>query len=199
MNFRVEEDAREARVFSALCQDMRSLAANNIEYFSGSARHNHDRLHQAFSRLNEHTDPSSGIQTGVSHLLTEAHKYDFDSNLPANGYRSIIKVVQKCAIKVLQLCRYITSTRESLLFRRGHYGRELTAYVTSLGQLRAMIFYLERLMDFCEEGELFPDEEIMEEDEYKQAENLMMEVESLALDCFYGRCLGFQVSFLVHL
>ena len=41
------------------------------------------------------------------------------------------------------------------------------------------------------------DQEALSSEEYKTAESLMMEVELLSQETFYGRCLGFQVGFLI--
>ena len=79
--------------------------------------------------------------------------------------------------------------------------RELEAYVGTLGQLRACLYYAQKLMTYCQEGQLFADEETLDD---ALAEQLMEDVEMLSQDCFYGRCLGFQVRsywgfFTVHL
>lgn len=77
-----------------------------------------------------------------------------------------------------------------MLFRRTFYMKELEAYVTTLGQLRACLYYGQKLMNYCQAGHLFADEETLDD---SLAELLMTEVEMLSADCFYGRCLGFQV------
>ena len=58
---------------------------------------------------------------GVDCILRIAHKFDLDFKTPANGYRSMVKTVHKCCIKILQLIRYINTNRTSFLFRSGHY------------------------------------------------------------------------------
>ena len=76
-----------------------------------------------------------------------------------------------------------------------HFSKELEAYVNTLGQLRACLYYLQKLVHYCKMGDLFVDQEALSSEEYQTAESLMMEVELLSQETFYGRCLGFQVVF----
>jgi len=97
-------------------------------------------------------------------------------------------------------CRYIGCHRDSILFRADHYSRELSAYVTVLGQLRACLYYLHKLVAYCvpapnKANLLFLDEDASCEADRRVAMQMMREVENLCQDCFYGRCLGFQVTF----
>jgi len=95
-------------------------------------------------------------------------------------------------------CRYIACHRDSILFRAGHYSKELAAYVTVLGQLRACLYYLQKLVVYCPPASgnamsLFPDESASFNEDNDIAVQMMNEVENLCQECFYGRCLGFQV------
>jgi hypothetical protein len=45
-------------------------------------------------------------------------------------------------------------------------------------------------MPYCDPGDLFANEDNLDNE---VAESLLKEVEMLSQDCFYGRCLGFQV------
>ena len=57
----------------------------------------------------------------------------------------------------------------------------------TLGQLVACLHYLKQLMSQCTDGELFlKDDSIV-------GDNLLLQLEMISTDCFYGRCLGFQV------
>ena len=189
---RIESDDLFRREFNILFKEIRSHSLSNIEFFKGGENEKHEKFETAFRTLFQHLD--RGIEPAIERLILISHQYDFDPQLPANGYRSFVKIIRKCCFKILQLCRAVTKNRESILFRGGHYGRELTAYVTTLGQLRACIYYLEKLTLYCDEGALFPNEETMTSEEYREAEMMMFEVESLRQECFYGRCLGFQVG-----
>ena len=174
-----------------LFSKIQKLAICNADYFCDCPGANNERFFNAFYQLFQHLGP---VASGVERLLSIASLFDYDSTTPGNGYRSFIKVIHKCCLRILALSRYITVYRESYLFRAKHYSREIEVNVTMFGQLRACLFYLEKLVLYCEDGDLFPNEELLSEKEYQSAEKLMYEVESLNPESFYGQCLGFQVS-----
>lgn len=94
--------------------------------------------------------------------------------------------------------RHIIVSRSSLLFRGTHYSTELESYVNVLGQFRACLHYVLHLPKFCEEGILYPNEELLTEEEFKDAYFLMTEAESLSQEYFYERPLAFQVRKIKH-
>ena len=189
---RIEKDDQYRRQLSTLCKELRAEAISNIEYFQDLKGANNERYYVCFVHLYEHLD--SGIEPGLDEFVRLLHLYDFDPSLPANGYRSVVSVVHKCLLKILQLARYINVNKNSFMFRGTHYSKELDAYVSTLGQLRACLYYIEQLQLYSFEGQLFPDEDLLTPEQYKIAEQLMTEVESLSQETFYGRCLGFQVK-----
>ena len=129
-------------------------------------------------------------------ILPNLSRYDVCPEIPANGYRSLLKIIQKCCMHLLQLCRHITINRDSVLFRIVHYARELECYVAVLGQLRACLYFSCQLMAYCPKDSLFIDKDGLKD---PIAFRLLKEFDSLSQDCFYGRCLGFQVSLLFFL
>lgn len=190
---RSERDASYRSEIVSLIQEIKFNSVSGIEYFRRKQNDaNGGRFFEAFSRLHEHTNP--GIEPSVEYLLSVAYLYDLDPSVPGNGYRSILTVIEKCCIRLVTLIRYITSNRDSFIFRGDHYSRELESYVTVFGQLRACVYYLEKLVAYCPNGVLFPDELSISADDQTIAEQLMGEVESLCQESFYGRCLGFQVN-----
>ena len=183
-----EKDEDYKRTLVSIFKSLRSQAISNMEYFQeGKSRYDAD-YHRHFCLLYEHLD--LGIEPMVLDLMQVAHEYDF-GNIRANGYRSMIKIVQKCCVHLLQLSRHISVNRTSFLFRSGHYVKELESYANLLGQLRACLFYVAKLGSYCKPGKLFAEEEWASEPE---AEQHMLDVESLAQECFYGRTLAFQVN-----
>ena len=185
----LENDESYRRNLLLLFKTLRSQALSNREYFKDSKNPNDQRFTQTFTRLYDHLDV--GIEPSVDELLKVVHRYDCDPKTPANGYRSFIKIIHKCCLHILQLSRHITVNRDSYIFRSRHYSLEIEAYVNVLGQLRACIYYLKKLVTFCKEDQLFGDEKMMCAPIF---DILLKEVESLSQECFYGRCLGFQVS-----
>lgn len=176
------------RFFTSLIRELKSLAISNIEYFKDGKLSHHAKFHVAFCMLFEYLD--LGIEPCYREISQRAHEYDVSPTEKGNGYRSLLRVVQKCCLHLLQISRHVSTNRESMLFRRAHYMKELEAYVATLGQLRACLYYAQKLMIYCQAGNLFADEELLDD---ALAEQLMTDVEMLSQDCFYGRCLGFQV------
>ena len=179
-----EKDENLRRELMILFKNLRAQAISNMEYYQSETGANNERFQSSFRRLYEHLD--RGVEPGIEYLLQIANQFDFDPSIPANGYRSMIQTIHKCCIKILGLARYITVNRESFLFRSGHYSREIEAYVTTLGQLRACLYYLQKLVAYCKESELFPDPDAISNDnsEFESAESLMMEFESLSQETF---------------
>ena len=190
---RLEKDESYYRELSSLFKELRSQAICNVQYFKEGKQVAYERFHSSFRRLCEHLH---GIEPTAHQLIQKYHEYDVSPNTPANGYRSMVSVVHKCGLHLLQLMRYVTVNRDSFLFRSGHYSRELEAYVNTFGQLRACLYYLDKLTGYCDEGQLFPDDLTLSHDRYQKAEEMMLGVESLNQEPFYGRCLGFQVSII---
>jgi len=188
------EDDGYRHELATLLRLLRSYAVENAEYFGGGVvGSSGDRLCTSCCQLIDHLD--SGVVSGVDTLLQAAPMFDYSRLQPGSGYRSMVTVVHKCCLHLLTLVRYIRVNRESYLFRAEHYSRELEAYVTVLGQLRACLYYLQKLVLYCMNGSLFPDEDTLSPEDYHTAQYLMKEVESLCQEAFYGRCLGFQVYY----
>ena len=165
-----------------------ALTLNNLEYLKDKEGEYIDCLFSSFIDLCDHL---RGIEDDIVELIGISHRYDFDASTPANGYRSMVILVHKCVSYIHQLSLLIFTKRSSLLFRLGHYSDEVVAYVTVLGQLRACCHYLRKISQICPEGVLIPDEDVSFENNIR-CESVMIEIEQLSQDCFYGRCLGYQ-------
>jgi len=191
--FPYNDDDVYRREVAALFRLLRSYAVENAEYFFGvsAVGSYRERVYTSCSRLIDHLD--GGLISGVDALLLAAPLFDYSRLQPGSGYRSMVMVVHKCCLHLLTLVRYIGVNRESYFFRAEHYSRELEAYVTALGQLRACLYYLQKLLLYCTDGSLFPDENTLTPKEFHTAEYLLKDFESLCQESFYGRCLGFQV------
>ncbi|NWV24222.1 LIPS lipase, partial [Origma solitaria] len=71
----------------------------------------------------------------------------------------------------------------------------------ALGQLRALLVLAGRMAELSKAGRLFPDGETAGKDEEEEEEEeegisavVLREYSTMHNGCFYGRCLGFQVS-----
>ncbi|XP_077115998.1 hormone-sensitive lipase isoform X2 [Ranitomeya variabilis] len=162
----------------ALCQD-------NILHFGESGSEVSSRLVQAFSRIQEQ---ARGLEPSLRALAAVCPLFDLDPDTPANGYRSLMKVVLACAQHILHKCRYVTTSRRSLFFRAAHNCSELEAYGAALTQLRALLCFAQRLLTANRHGDLFFRQE------RGLSEEFLKEYSTMHKGCFYGRCLGFQFT-----
>ncbi|KAL3885275.1 hypothetical protein ACJMK2_025359 [Sinanodonta woodiana] len=179
--------------FKHLCRELGSLSLSNVEYYRYSKSSISARYHTAFSQLEELV--SQTIEPLVCSLVPRLQTFDFSPEVPANGYRSFVKITHSCCLHLLQLCRHISHEKGSLLFRTHHFCKELEAYVDTLGQLRGCLHYLQKLLELSRGDTLFS---YVEGAEINEAEQIIMEVEMLNTDCFYGRTAGFQFCNSVH-
>lgn len=162
----------------ALCQD-------NILHFGESSSDVSSRLVQAFTCIQEQ---SQGLEPSVRALAAVCPLFDLDPETPANGYRSLLKVVLACTQHILHKCRYVTASRRNLFFRAAHNCSELEAYGAALTQLRALLCFAQRLLTANRHGDLFFRQE------RGLSEEFLKEYSTMHKGCFYGRCLGFQFT-----
>ena len=116
---RVESDEKYRRELQLLFKKLRAQAISNIEYFQEGKSASDERFFSSFTKLYEHIE--KGLEPGVEYFLGIAHMFDFDYRTPANGYRSIISIIDKCCSHILTITRSIIVNRDSFLFRANHY------------------------------------------------------------------------------
>uniref|UniRef100_A0A8C9ZXJ4 Hormone-sensitive lipase n=1 Tax=Sander lucioperca TaxID=283035 RepID=A0A8C9ZXJ4_SANLU len=177
--------AWESAVFAALY----SVCEENATFFSGGAKGSQGdaarRLVDTMKLIKEH---ARSLEPVISGFAAVYHHYDFDPHIPANGYRSLVKVVRCCLLHIIQKGRYITANRRSIFFRVAHNAGEMEAYCNALCQLRALLYLAQRMLHDNSHGNLFF------QDESGLSESFVREYSSMHKGCFYGRCLGFQFS-----
>nr|XP_043889502.1 hormone-sensitive lipase isoform X3 [Solea senegalensis] len=172
-------------VFAALY----GVCEENTTFFSGGGKGSQGdaarRLVEAMSSIQEH---ARSLEPVVSGFAAVYHHFDFDPHIPANGYRSLVKVVRCCLLHIIHKGRYITANRRSIFFRLAHNAGEMEAYCNALCQLRALLYLAQRMLHDNSHGNLFF------QDESGLSESFVREYSSMHKGCFYGRCLGFQFT-----
>ncbi|KAL6109805.1 lipe [Pungitius sinensis] len=172
-------------VFAALY----AVCEENAAFFSGGSKGSPgdaaQRLVDTMVLIQGH---AHNLEPVVSGFAAVYHHFDFDPHIPANGYRSLVKVVRCCILHIIQKGRYITANRRSIFFRVAHNAREMEAYCNALCQLRALLYLAQRMLHDNSHGNLFF------HDESGLSESFVREYSSMHKGCFYGRCLGFQFS-----
>lgn len=147
------------------------------------------QMYSVFCQLYDHLENIDGV---LLEILDRAPYYDFKKH-KVNGYRSLVKVTQSCLTHLTALVRHISVNKGSYLFRSSYYAKELECYTMVLGQLRDVLHYTRKLMNYSPQGELMPSEELLDT---AVADEIQMEMDMIDQECFYGRALGFQVSFI---
>ncbi|KAK7865290.1 hypothetical protein R5R35_012585 [Gryllus longicercus] len=166
----------------SMYQMLKDLCQNNAEHFRGDDTENGQRLHAGFLAIIDHVNTVTPL---VEEIRSIAPYFDFDETTPGNGYRSFVVVVDKCIQHGIKLCRQVIDGRDSFLFRKGTYMREVEACSHVLASLGTCMQHLKTLLAWSRMGELFPSGE-------HSSEELLKQAESINMYCFYGRCLGFQ-------
>ncbi|KAL0281198.1 UNVERIFIED_CONTAM: hypothetical protein PYX00_002258 [Menopon gallinae] len=167
---------------SNLSDTLKELCLTNAEFFKTDDTENGQRLHVAFLGLIDHVNNLTPQLNNIRNLMA---KYDFDEQTPGNGYRSFVAVVDASMKHAIQLCKQINLSKQSFLFRKGFYMREVEAVCHMVASLSTCFTHLHTLLSWSEVGELFPTEE-------HSPEELLTQSDTINQYAFYGRCLGIQ-------
>lgn len=103
-------------------------------------------------------------------------------------FLSVFQVLQSCLLHIIHKGRYIASNYNSAFFRADHNASEMEAYCSALCQLRALLHLAQRLINDNDYGQLYS----LQDGDLSRS--FVQEYSSMHKACFYGRCLGFQVS-----
>ncbi|KAM9513103.1 hormone-sensitive lipase-like isoform 1-T1 [Salvelinus alpinus] len=172
-------------VFTALysvCEENATFFSEGSKGAQGGAA---QRLVDTMTLIQEH---ARSLEPVISGFAAVYHHFDFDPHIPANGYRSLVKVVRCCILHIIHKGRYISTNRRSIFFRTAHNAGEMEAYCSALCQLRALLYLAQRLLHDNSHGNLFFHEES------GLSQSFVREYSSMHKGCFYGRCLGFQFT-----
>ncbi|KAK9512581.1 hypothetical protein O3M35_000977 [Rhynocoris fuscipes] len=163
--------------------ELRDLAQDNLNYFEKEKHDTYKKLCEKFQQI---LDSSDTLDNLINDINMKIDEYDFDKSVRASGYRSFLNIVDLMAGKTKQIAKDIAGSRSSYFFRKHNYLKEISAYSDSLYSLSVLLQYLKTLMEWSEDGKLFPSEEHTSED-------LLLSVDGgVNQNCFYGRCLGLQ-------
>ncbi|XP_075232649.1 hormone-sensitive lipase isoform X2 [Lycorma delicatula] len=161
---------------------LKNLCESNADYFKSDTSNIGKNLYStSLSVINNIVS----IKPLVDHFRNTCAAYDFDENTPGNGYRSYVMMVDAFVNYAVKINRQICVNRNSYFFRKGTALKELEACEQGLSSLCQMLTHLMVLIEWSDEGCLYPREE-------HPPEELLARANNLNQYCFYGRCLGFQ-------
>ncbi|KAK1151841.1 hormone-sensitive lipase [Acipenser oxyrinchus oxyrinchus] len=186
MSFSSEEGPAELKDPRIVFQNLHSVLDENIAFFRGQGSSEPAcRFVAVFSLIQSH---ARSLEPAIHAFTSVYHVFDFDAATPANGYRSLVKVVLSCLLHIVHKGRYVSSSRRSLFFRASHNVTELESYCSALCQLRALVYFAQRLLTANRHGDLF----FLEE--RGLSEEFVRQYASMHKGCFYERCMGFQFT-----
>ncbi|XP_057329684.1 hormone-sensitive lipase [Microplitis mediator] len=166
---------------------LHELATSNRDYFAKQVDENGLRIHAAHIVILDNYHELRELYKEISEIAPE---FDFDEITPGNGYRSFLKLVDQSLLHTGSICRHIHSYKDSVLFRKSNYMREIEACSQLVVSITTFLHHLKTLYSWSElasDGKLslFPSDEHSPQELLNQAGNIDQY-------CFYGRCLAFQ-------
>ncbi|XP_010899184.1 lipase, hormone-sensitive a isoform X1 [Esox lucius] len=164
----------------AVCKENITALSSPPDLLYGDASR---RLVTCMRKIQDH---GQALKPVVSSFTAVYHHYDFDSDTPGNGYRTLVKVLRSCLLHIIQKGHYIASNYNGAFFRADHNASEMEAYCSALCQLRALLYLAQHLLHNNDHGQLYS----LQDGELSK--RFVREYTSMHKACFYGRCLGFQ-------
>ena len=166
-----------------LFRHLKRILVDNTEYFEKyTSKTVYKRFYDSFNLMLTTIDV---MEESTILLARTAPLYDYSSDVKGNGYRSLIRLVEQCIRSVTELAAYCQSHRDRFYFRSHHYSLEMEAFANLFHRTSELLQFARIVIDDSVPDNLFP--ECFDS-------KVMLEVEQLDRECFYGRTLGFQVS-----
>ncbi|XP_015180600.1 PREDICTED: hormone-sensitive lipase isoform X2 [Polistes dominula] len=166
---------------------LRELCHANKDYFSTHQDENGSKIRASLLAILDHLEKMQPLYKEISKF---APMFDFDEQTPGNGYRSFLLLVDRGIMHSVTVCRQMYCQKDSFLFRKSYYMREVEACSQLLASLYTCLQFLKTLFswsDQTKDGKL----SLFSSNEHSPQE-LLNQTEIVNQYCFYGRCLGFQ-------
>lgn len=173
--------SRIGRPRSGLYEMLTTMVRANVEYFREVQTETGSKI---LAHLNSMHELLPTVEASANRIISSAHLFDFDSETPANGFRSIVSVTDRFVPLAAKLCRALQMKRGSPFFRGESFAKELGDHVGVLRGLKSALSILEQMMEHTDKGSLFVDENMKFNDLFKEFDNFEP-------TSFYGRCMGF--------
>ncbi|XP_012274425.1 hormone-sensitive lipase [Orussus abietinus] len=168
---------------------LRNVCRANIEYFSSHQDENGLRITAGLLAILDNVDALGPLYKEIAKI---APLFDFNENTPGNGYRSFLILVEKGILHCGSICRDLYCQKDSMLFKKNNYSKEIEACSQLIASLTTCLQHLKTLHSWsgvtsCGRKSLFPGDD-------HSPQELLSHAENVNQYCFYGRCLGFQYS-----
>uniref|UniRef100_A0A0N4ZFU3 Hormone-sensitive lipase n=1 Tax=Parastrongyloides trichosuri TaxID=131310 RepID=A0A0N4ZFU3_PARTI len=129
------------------------------------------------------------ILSSLIRVVDMAPKFDYDENIPGNGFRSMICICDTAALHIVSVLRTCLEHKNNTLFRVSYFTKELENY---MAVFRFWILSTQQLIgsiDYDNNNSLFPPIDV---DNYTNYISVFKAVEGFDASCFYSRPLGLQ-------
>lgn len=166
-----------------LFRHLKRILADNTEYFEEyTSKAVYKKFYDGFKLMLSTVD---SLEEGAILLAKAAPLYDYSSDAKGNGYRSLLRLVEQCIRSVTELSAYCQTHRNRFYFRSHHYSLEVEAFANVFQRTTQLLQFAKLVVEDSVPDNLFPE---------SFDSKVMLEVEQLDRECFYGRTLGFQVG-----
>lgn len=170
----------------SLFDELRQTSLDNVNFFHSVTNQSdlEKKFERIFGKLAQNIDTVRPMYDQINNF---AHEYDFDTEHPANGFRSFLYVVDRCIQMTQKVANHIAHNRSSMGFtiKRYQYVKEIESCNLLLENLINCLDHLIILRGWTDQGDLFPNSR-------HSAKELLMRAHKIDQYSFYGRCLGFQ-------
>lgn len=162
---------------------LKRILADNTDYFEQyTSKEVYRKLYNGFKLMLSTID---SLEDGATLLAKKAPLFDYSNDIKGNGYRSLLRLVEHCLHSVTELSAYCQTHRDRFYFRSHHYSLEVEAFANVFQRTSELLHFAKIVLEDSVPDNLFPE---------NFDSKVMLEVEKLDRECFYGRTLGFQFS-----
>ncbi|EEB14239.1 Hormone-sensitive lipase, putative [Pediculus humanus corporis] len=167
---------------NAYIDELLHICSKNAEHYEKDISEYGQRMVLGFIGIIDHVNLIVPLVNNIKEVMSD---FDFDEKTPGNGYRSFVAVVHSSFKHAFELSNYIAANKDSIIFRKGFYVKEVEAISRLIASLLSCLKYLEILLSWSNTGDLFPSAEHFSDILIQQSENINQ-------FAFYGRCMGIQ-------
>eukprot|EP01065_Artemidia_motanka_P053556 TRINITY_DN9968_c0_g1_i1.p1 TRINITY_DN9968_c0_g1~~TRINITY_DN9968_c0_g1_i1.p1 ORF type:complete len:914 (+),score=236.63 TRINITY_DN9968_c0_g1_i1:159-2744(+) len=181
---KVWEEPMLAGIGGALAE-LESVSRETVQWFVKNRTGRYEKLVRALLRLEADWMAMDSAFVKVAEV---APRYDACVEAPANGYRSLLRLVEMCALRILSALREIKSGRESILWRGGPLEVRVDEYVTALCALGELAKVAAGLSEAAT-GQLF-----LPASQRQARDQMLDRCNEIPTKIFYGKHSGFMYA-----
>ncbi|XP_014253719.1 hormone-sensitive lipase isoform X2 [Cimex lectularius] len=145
----------EVASFKKELNALKEIALDQKLHFERCCHESDKRMVEAFLVILENLEPMEML---FEYLASKAALYDWDEDVPGNGYRTMLKLAILVVKGAKNLSHEIQAVRTSMFFRRESYLSKITSYSQGLKTIRVLLKLCENLISWSAHDSLFSHE-----------------------------------------